>query len=141
MTDMLLEFPSLDKVKLGVRALTKTGFENLVAAGIEVDHQGLVDFKPTENYLRYDSLYFELDLDQSEIFGEIQIGKPEIDWRIYVQAKDRYAPTVFSPPNFSSGPFSRAGDWRGLVGFKQASWKLQESSNLNMSGKERRRNI
>ena len=136
MTDMLLDFPSLDKVKFGRSALTKTGFEKLVAAGIEVDHGGLVDFRPTENYLKYESLYFELDLARSEILGEIQIGKPEIDWRISVQANDRYAPTVFSPPNFSSGPFSRAGDWRGLVGFKQASWKLQESSNLNMSGKD-----
>ncbi len=136
MTDTLLEFPSLDEVKLGAKALTKTGFEKLVAAGIEVDHQGLVNFKPTENYLRYDSLHFELDLDRSEIFGEIQIGKPGVDWRIRMQASDRYAPTAFPPPSFSCGPFSRTGDWRGLVGFKLVSTKLAKLSNVSMFGKD-----
>ena len=115
MTDKLLEFPSLAEVNFNSIVLSKSGFEKLVAAGIEVDHRGLVDFEPS-NYLRYESLVCEVDLERSEIVGEIQSGKPGVEWQIRVQTTDRYCPTPFPPPTFESPPFSRTGDWRELVG-------------------------
>ena len=79
MTDKLLEFPSLAEVNFNSIVLSKSGFEKLVAAGIEVDHRGLVDFEPS-NYLRYESLVCEVDLERSEIVGKIQSGKPGVEW-------------------------------------------------------------
>ena len=113
--ETIIQIPKLEQVEFGWNSISKKSFDQLVDHGLDVNHQGLTDFKSAGKQLRFDTIYAEIDTEKSKLTATIEYGKPGVGWRIQVRTTDKYYPTMKPLPWFDSPTITTAGGWDGLA--------------------------
>ncbi|WP_425614337.1 leucine-rich repeat domain-containing protein [Anatilimnocola sp. NA78] len=113
---LLLALPHLKEVEFGSEQIEVATLEKLVAAGIEVRHGQLLNVRRTENLLRYVGMDFEVDTEASSLVAYVEVGNPNVGYRLEIQCTDRYVPDHMQPAHLEGPPFGFNKGWQALVG-------------------------
>ena len=126
--DELLKL-DLGELLVGDNTMTMSAFNRLKANIQEVTHDGLKDFKLSENYFQRGNDCYELDLAKCKLFATLEPGEDTILWRVNSDTTQLNAP-YNSNQSLNSPRFRFNGSWKGLVGKESSDVVDVEDGNL-----------